>query len=48
MSQKYSKSPPPQNDSNTTEKSIKSCYAVIYELKNRKWVVSGEGGWSEV
>eukprot|EP00485_Elphidium_margaritaceum_P006612 CAMPEP_0202691444 /NCGR_PEP_ID=MMETSP1385-20130828/6157_1 /ASSEMBLY_ACC=CAM_ASM_000861 /TAXON_ID=933848 /ORGANISM="Elphidium margaritaceum" /LENGTH=494 /DNA_ID=CAMNT_0049346851 /DNA_START=155 /DNA_END=1639 /DNA_ORIENTATION=+ len=33
---------------NSTEKSIKSCYAVVYELQNRKWVVSGEGGWSEV
>jgi len=32
----------------STEKSIKSCYAVVYELENRKWVVSGEGGWSEV
>jgi len=32
----------------STEKSIKSCYAVVYELEQRKWVVSGEGGWSEV
>ena len=32
----------------STEKSIKSCYAVVYELDNRKWVVAGEGGWSEV
>jgi len=32
----------------STEKSIKSCYAVVYELEHRKWVVSGEGGWSEV
>ena len=30
------------------EKSIKSCYAVVYELENRKWVPAGEGGWSEV
>ena len=32
----------------STEKSIKSCYAVVYELENRKWVGAGEGGWSEV
>ena len=32
----------------STEKSIKSCYAVVYELESRKCVVSGEGGWSEV
>eukprot|EP01084_Bolivina_argentea_P199880 341905_1 len=32
----------------STERSIKSCYAVVYELENRKWVVAGEGGWSEV
>ena len=35
-------------DQESTEKSIKSCYAVVYELENRKWVVAGEGGWSEV
>ena len=32
----------------THEKSIKSCYAVIYELVGKKWAVLGEGGWSEV
>eukprot|EP00486_Rosalina_sp_Unknown_P002452 CAMPEP_0201565440 /NCGR_PEP_ID=MMETSP0190_2-20130828/4558_1 /ASSEMBLY_ACC=CAM_ASM_000263 /TAXON_ID=37353 /ORGANISM="Rosalina sp." /LENGTH=431 /DNA_ID=CAMNT_0047982941 /DNA_START=95 /DNA_END=1387 /DNA_ORIENTATION=+ len=37
-----------QQSSQSTEKSIKSCYAVVYELDNRKWVVAGEGGWSEV
>eukprot|EP01084_Bolivina_argentea_P109156 195106_1 len=36
------------NNNQSTEKSIKSCYAVVYELDNRKWVVAGEGGWSEV
>eukprot|EP01084_Bolivina_argentea_P004324 8226_1 len=32
----------------STEKSIKSCYAVVYELSDRKWIVAGNGGWSEV
>ena len=32
----------------SNEKSIKSCYAVVYEFENGTWKVSGEGGWSEV
>ena len=50
----YGQSPPPQvpnapsSPTASSEKSIKSCYAVVYELQNRKWAVSGEGGWSEV
>ena len=32
------------------EKSVTSCYAVIYELNSdsKSWKVAGEGGWSEV
>ena len=34
-------------NSQSTEKSIASCYAVVYEL-HTKWEIAGEGGWSEV
>ena len=47
MSAVYGQSPGSPPDNGTTEKSVKSCYAVIYTLKNRKWAVAGEGGWSE-
>lgn len=33
---------------NSTETSVKSSYAVVYTLKDKAWVVSGEGGWSEL
>jgi len=50
MAQYYESEPTGDDafDQESTEKSIKSCYAVVYELENRKWVVAGEGGWSEV
>jgi len=44
----YNESTTSGGGTSSTEKSIKSCYAVVYNLDNRKWVVSGEGGWSEV